>query len=192
MKPNQFTTMLNLETSKKDTYTESNESVLKIYCDMDGVLTDFDKRFKEVHPWGPKKFTEKNGKDEFWELVDDRGVGFWVGMEWMEDGKTLWEYLKSNHNVELLSSPSRAEHSRLGKRLWVRNHKLGAKLNLAYSKNKKKYAAPNHVLIDDRKDNIEGWESEGGIGILHTSAEDTITKLLHIVAKHGREKRTNS
>jgi hypothetical protein len=190
--PNQSQMENNLKTSKKDTYTESNESVLNIYCDMDGVLTDFDKRFKEIHPWGPKKFTEKNGKDEFWELVDGRGVGFWVGMEWMEDGKTLWEYLKANHNVELLSSPSRAEHSRLGKRLWVRNHKLGAKLNLAYSYNKKKYAAPNHVLIDDRKDNIEGWESEGGIGILHTSTEDTITKLLHIVAKHGREKRTNS
>ena len=192
MKPNQFTTMLNLETSKKDTYTESNESVLKIYCDMDGVLVDFNKRFGELSAWGPEKFIEKNGLDEFWELIDGRGVGFWVGMEWMEDGKTLWEYLKSNHNVELLSSPSRAENSRLGKRLWVRNHKLGVKLNLAYSKNKKKYAAPNHVLIDDRKDNIEDWESKGGVGILHTSAEDTITKLLHIVAKHGREKRTNS
>ena len=188
----QFTTMPSLETSKKDTYTKSNESVLKIYCDMDGVLVDFNKRFGELSAWGPEKFIEKNGLDEFWELIDGRGVGFWVGMEWMEDGKTLWEYLKSNHSVELLSSPSRAENSRLGKRLWVRNHKLGAKLNLAYSYNKKKYAAPNHVLIDDRKDNIEGWESEGGIGILHTSAEDTITKLLHIVAKHGREKRTNS
>ena len=182
----------NSETSKKDTSTKSNESMLKIYCDMDGVLTDFDKQFSEIHPWGPTKFTEKNGKDEFWELVDGRGVGFWVGMPWMEDGKTLWEYLKSNHEVELLSSPSRAEHSRLGKRLWVRNHKLGAKLNLAYSHNKKKYAAPNHVLIDDRKDNIEGWESEGGIGILHTSTEDTIAKLLNIVAQYGREERTNS
>ena len=166
--------------------------MLKIYCDMDGVLTDFDKQFSEIHPWNPTKFTEKNGKDEFWELIDGRGVGFWVGMKWMEDGKILWEYLKTNHNVELLSSPSRAEHSRLGKRLWVRNHKLGAKLNLAYSHNKKKYAAPNHVLIDDRKDNIEGWESEGGIGILHTSAEDTISKLLNIVAQYGRKERTNS
>tara|TARA_Y100001972_G_scaffold126479_1_gene180329 strand:- start:61 stop:618 length:558 start_codon:yes stop_codon:yes gene_type:complete len=185
MKQNQSTIMSNLDVSNEVTYTKSNESVLKIYCDMDGVLTDFNKQFSEIHPWGPKKFEEKNGKDEFWELVDDRGVGFWVGMEWMEDGKVLWEYLKANHDVELLSSPSRAEHSRLGKRLWVRNHKLGAKLNLAYSYNKKKYAAPNHVLIDDRKDNIKGWESEGGIGILHTSAEDTIAKLLNIVAQHG-------
>jgi len=57
---------------------------------------------------------------------------------------------------------------------------------LAYSYNKKKYAAPNHVLIDDRKDNIEGWESEGGVGILHTSAEDTIAKLLNIVYEFNK------
>ena len=174
MKLNQFTTMPNSETSKKATYTESNESVLKIYCDMDGVLVDFNKRFGELSAWGPEKFIEKNGLDEFWELIDGRGVGFWVGMEWMEDGKQLWNTLKENFEVELLSSPSRAENSRLGKRLWVRNHKLGAKLNLAYSKNKKKYAAPNHVLIDDRKDNIEDWENAGGVGILHTSTENTI------------------
>ena len=161
--------------SEKVTSTKSNESNFKIYCDMDGVLTDFDKQFTDsISPWKPKQFIDKNGLNEFWEEIDGRGVGFWVGMKWMEDGKQLWNLLKENFEVELLSSPSRAENSRLGKRLWVRNHKLGVKLNLAYSKNKQKYAAPNHVLIDDRKDNIEDWESKGGIGILHTSTENTI------------------
>ena len=164
----------NLKTSKKDTSTKSNESKWKIYCDMDGVLVDFNKRFGELSAWGPEKFIEKNGLNEFWELIDGRGVGFWVGMEWMEDGKELWSLLKENFEVELLSSPSRAENSRLGKRLWVRNHKLGVKLNLEYSRSKHKYAAPNHILIDDRKDNIEDWESKGGVGILHTSTENTI------------------
>jgi hypothetical protein len=150
---------------------------------MDGVLVDFDKQFTEsISPWKPKQFIDKNGLDEFWKEIDSRGVGYWVGMDWMPDGKTLWEFLVVNYkNVELLSSPSRSEHSRLGKRLWVRNHKLGKKLNLAYSHNKQKYAASNHVLIDDRKDLIEEWESQGGIGILHTSAEDTINKLLNVL-----------
>ena len=124
---------------------------------MDGVLTDFDKQFSEIHPWSTTKFTEKNGKDEFWELIDGRGVGFWVGMDWMEDGKELFKFITENFHVELLSSPSRAEHSRLGKRLWVRNHKLGVKLNLAYSYHKQKYAAPSHILIDDRKEGGKEW-----------------------------------
>ena len=34
-----------------------------------------------------------------------------------------------------------------------------------------------NVLIDDRPKNIEAWENAGGIGILHTSAKETINKL---------------
>jgi len=183
--------MNNLEVSDEVTSTKLKESNYKIYCDMDGVLTDFDKQFTDsISPWKPKPFIDKNGLDEFWKEIDSRGVGFWVGMKWMEDGKSLFEFLKNYKDVELLSSPSRSENSRLGKRLWVRNHKLGVKLNLAYSKNKQKYAAPNHILIDDRRDNIEDWESRGGIGILHTSAAETISQLLDI--HHNGKKRTNS
>lgn len=165
-----------------DTLTKLNESNYKIYCDMDGVLTDFDKQFTDsISPWKPKQFIDKNGLDEFWNEIDSRGVGFWVGMKWMEDGKSLFEFLKNYKDVELLSSPSRSEHSRLGKRLWVRNHKLGIKLNLEYSKNKQKHAAENHILIDDRKDNIERWETAGGIGILHTTTENTIACLKKLI-----------
>jgi hypothetical protein len=76
--------------------------------------------------------------------------------------KELFEFLKNYKDVELLSSPSLSENSRLGKRLWVKNNKLGVKLNLEYSKNKQKHAAPTHILIDDRKDIIERWEDAGG------------------------------
>ena len=44
-------------------------------------------------------------------------------------------------------------------------------------KEKYQYAAPNHILIDDRLVSIEPWVNAGGIGILHTSAVDTIEQL---------------
>ena len=189
---NQSTTSPNSTVLNEDTSTKLKELKYKIYCDMDGVLVNFNKRFNKLTSSNPTQYREENGIDKFWEVIDNEGVGFWVGIEWMDDGKILWEYLKSNFkDVELLSSPSRAENSRLGKRLWVRNHKLGVKLNLEYSRSKHKYAAPNHVLIDDREDIIKDWESKGGIGILHTSAENTIVKLLNIVA-NGRKERANS
>ena len=150
----------------------------KIYSDMDGVLTDFDKSFEKYSKGiPPREYEKKFGKEGFWELIDGQGkVGFWVGMPWMEDGKDYWNYIK-DYDVELLSSPSRSETSRLGKRLWVRNNLPGIKLHLAQAYNKKNYAEPNHILIDDRKSNIEQWREAGGIGILHTSASDTIKQL---------------
>ena len=150
----------------------------KIYSDMDGVLTDFDKSFEKYSKGiPPREYEKKFGKDGFWKLIDGEGkVGFWVGMPWMEDGKQYWDYIK-NYDVELLSSPSRSETSRLGKRLWVRNNLPGIKLHLAQAYNKKNYAEPNHILIDDRESNIEQWKEAGGVGILHKNANDTIKQL---------------
>ena len=148
----------------------------KIFSDMDGVITDFNNRYKKYAGMMPAEYEKKFGKDKFWELADAEGVAFWVGMPWMEDGKQYWDYIKK-YDVELLSSPSRSETSRLGKRLWVRNNLPGIKLTLAQAYNKQNYAAPNHILIDDRESNIDEWRSKGGIGILHTSAADTIQQL---------------
>ena len=150
----------------------------KIYSDMDGVLTDFNKSFEKYSKgMPPRDYEKKFGKDKFWELIDGKGkVGFWAGMPWMEDGKQYWDYIK-DYDTELLSSPSRSSTSRLGKRLWVKNNMPGIKLTLAQAHAKQNYAAPNHILIDDRKSNIDQWISQGGIGILHTSAADTIQQL---------------
>ena len=153
------------------------QTTYKIFSDMDGVLTDFDTRFKKYSDGiAPSDYEKQYGKEKFWELADGPGVAFWVGMPWMEDGKKYWNYIK-NYDVELLSSPSRSQTSRLGKRLWVRNNIPGVKLTLAQARNKQNYAEPNHILIDDRKSNIDQWKAQGGIGILHTSADDTINQL---------------
>ena len=155
----------------------NEQTTYKIFSDMDGVLTDFDTRFKKYSDGiAPSDYEKQYGKEKFWELADGPGVAFWVGMPWMEDGKKYWDYIK-NYDVELLSSPSRSQTSRLGKRLWVRNNMPGVKLTLAQARNKQNYAAPNHILIDDRKSNIDQWKAQGGIGILHTSADDTINQL---------------
>ena len=39
------------------------------------------------------------------------------------------------------------------------------------------FAFEGSVLIDDRIKNIESWEAHGGIGILHTSAAETIKEM---------------
>ena len=149
----------------------------EIYSDMDGVLTDFDKAFMEVSGGiFPSEYEKSFGKDGFWKLIDAEGAEFWEEMPWMVDGKNYWNYIKE-YNPTLLSSPSRSSTSRLGKRLWVKNNLPDTKLILAQAKDKQNYAQSNRILIDDRPSNIDQWRSQGGIGILHTSASDTIKQL---------------
>jgi len=151
----------------------------KIYCDMDGVLTNFDKRFKDINPehLSAAQYQTKYGTEKFWDLIDeDNKVKFWVGMEWMPDSKQLWDYIKDKKPT-LLSAPSKKPQSRLGKRLWVKNNLPGTPLILASAEKKQNYSGGNKILIDDRPDNISQWRSQGGIGILHTSTADTIKQL---------------
>ncbi len=148
-----------------------------IYSDMDGVLVDFNERFKRFSKGiPPTEYEQKFGKDKFWELVDGIGVRFWVGMDWMSDGKQLWNYIKE-YNPTLLSSPSRSNYSRIGKRIWRKRNLPSTKLVLARAANKQNYADPNSILIDDRESNIDQWIKAGGIGILHTDTASTINKL---------------
>ena len=53
----------------------------KIYCDMDGVLTDFESRFDHFTGMNPQEYERKYGEAQFWHLIDSEiGVRFWVGM----------------------------------------------------------------------------------------------------------------
>ena len=138
----------------------------KIYCDMDGVLTDFVTRFDHFSGMHPQEYEKKFGIEQFWHLIDTKiGVRFWVGMPWMPQGKKLWDFIKP-YQPDLLTSPSRHDTSRLGKNLWVRNNlNPKPKVIFAYSADKQRYANENSILIDDKKSNINEWASKGGIAI---------------------------
>ena len=147
----------------------------KIYCDMDGVIADFERGYEELTGIDLQGEFKPEGK-EFWDPISKAGVGFWAGLKWMPDGQQLWDYIKP-HKPKLLSAPSREDSSRIGKHVWVKHKIPGTKLILRYADKKKQLASPTSILIDDRIKNIEDWESAGGIGILHINAANTISQL---------------
>lgn len=149
-----------------------------VFCDMDGVLTDFEKRFTSLNPekLSPAQYQTKYSIEEFWKLIDSYKEKFWSEMSWMSDGKDLWEYIKK-YNPTLLSAPSRKSSSRYGKKLWVEKNTPGAELILSAADKKQNYSGRNKILIDDRPDNIKQWRAQGGKGILHTNTANTIKQL---------------
>ena len=40
---------------------------------MDGVICDFESRFKSLQQLNPKEFIQKEGNDKFWEVIDEEG-----------------------------------------------------------------------------------------------------------------------
>jgi len=148
----------------------------EIYCDLDGVLSNFDSRFQQYGNMSPAKYEEKFGKEKFWKVVDDQGEQFWSQMNWMKDGKELWSYIKK-YKPTLLSAPSRANSSRVGKHKWVKQHLPNTKLILVDAANKQNYSSFHKLLIDDNSKNIDQWRAKGGTGILHKSANQTISEL---------------
>lgn len=137
----------------------------KIYCDMDGVLTDFDKQFEKVVGVPPREFDKTHSQSEFWSEIETTGLNYWTQMEWMPGGKKLWGFIKK-YDVEILSAPSRSKSSVEGKQEWVsKNLSPKPKLNLVKASDKQKFANSTTILIDDKQENIDQWKAAGGIGI---------------------------
>ena len=147
-----------------------------IYCDMDGVLTDFDKAYFELTGVRSDVAKQKLEPQQFWFPIKNAGRNWWKNMDWNPGGKKLWAYIRKYDPI-LLSAPSQERSSKVGKRGWVNDNLSGTKLIMTSSHNKKKYATPKSILIDDTKRNIDDWNGSDGIGIHHTSTSKTINEL---------------
>jgi hypothetical protein len=152
----------------------------KIYLDMDGVISDFAKRFKEVYGVSPKG--ERNKKDFysfFSRFVKDQ---HFTTLEPMSDYFPLIEYLKNiDVPVEILSSTGRPEsHIEVSRQKgnWLDKHNIPFKRNFVPGKQLKyKFATPNSIIIDDTLSVIDDWKQAGGIPIHHKNARDTMVLL---------------
>jgi hypothetical protein len=167
-----------LETTKKP----------RIYVDMDKVIVDFPGAFFTKMGCSPEEYESKVGKSAFWNLIKSWGDEFWATLPWMPDGKELWNYVLKYEPIIL--SAAMASYQRKGKAEWLKNevgytdkpieHPLSWKGQSKIIFHKDKFAFvidPTDILIDDTPRKIDGWINNGGVGILHKSAQDTIAKL---------------
>ena len=155
----------------------------QIYCDMDGVLVDF------------VKYTSDNlgkpFKDEYWtELPTD----MFYQMPPMSDAKVLWNFIGKYDPFILTAVPRKSpergpvsERAASDKKRWMKKHFRvnDARIYAVLRKHKSNFAKdgrdgrPN-LLIDDHKKNVDLFIKAGGLGIVHTSARNTIKELIKI------------
>lgn len=176
---------------------EQSESFI-VFCDMDGVMCDFDLQFTQMIGSSPKEFESQYGTLKFWNEIVNKGELFWSSMEKMPDFNQLKDGIvkivnDNNLDLQVLTSTSgnwiiknhpRDEAKEVirniekGKLEWLRNNWSGLKVNFSGSGGSKaKFAKPNSCLIDDLSKNIESFEAAGGKGIIHTTASKSLNDL---------------
>lgn len=151
--------------------------ITKIYLDMDGVIADFNKRYRERYKMEPSEADERGEFNRFFDkFIND---GEFATLDLMPDAMDLINYLRSlSVPTEILSSTASEKRDgaiRPQKLEWLSKHKIEFNPILVPGKrHKKDYSNANSILIDDTPVNIDQWRREGGIGILHTDAVSTI------------------
>jgi 5'(3')-deoxyribonucleotidase len=152
---------------------ESQElaSTSTIYVDMDGVLADF------FGDWA-----KLMGKDH-WTKIDDISPAlqkirdtedFWLNLPLTDNAKNLLMLIKDvKGEYNILSSPLPDDpNSEPHKREWIKkNLNFFLPKDVIITHDKARYATtedgtPN-ILIDDYGQNIQKWESAGGVGFKH-------------------------
>jgi len=152
---------------------------MKIYVDMDGVLTNFEDAVRDLgQGQGLKQDATEEEKNQMYRAIDKAGVTFWENMKWAPDGKKLWNALKK-YNPVLLSSPAQFRGAPSGKLTWVNREIPGTSLFLEDQKSF--YADSDAILIDDMLKNVSAWRECGGVGIHHKDADTTLAELKEIL-----------
>ncbi|MFV0627193.1 MAG: 5' nucleotidase, NT5C type [Alphaproteobacteria bacterium] len=145
-----------------------------IFCDMDGVLVDFEEGFFDVHG----KYPSELSHSEMWQIVLDN-ENHWLDLPPMKDAQELINFLAQYEYQILTGLPIQGfDKADKEKKLWIEKH-ISKELPVicCLSRDKHIYCQKGDILIDDRKGMISDWEEAGGIGILHETSEKTISEL---------------
>lgn len=158
-----------------------------IYLDMDGVLCDFEGRYIDLFKEMPGATRERKEFSRNWtDFV--LGQNFSTLDNW-PGAKTLLDYVTEvaqnrNITVKILTSSGGHKYHDIVKEQkmqWLKNNGIHYEAIVVPGRRKKAaYATPSSILIDDTADVIDVFNEEGGIGILHKNAINTV-KLLDIL-----------
>ena len=157
----------------------SEISKYKIFVDLDGVMSNLNK-FVMQHTG--RSFHELRSEHKFTDFVQRyraKHGSLFDRLEKMPDADILWGYIETHRPNILTATGPLYEEGAKEKIAWVRKNLngFGRIYTVVSGKDKYRYASPDSIIIDDTPVAINNWRQVGGIGILHTSARETINTL---------------
>jgi 5'(3')-deoxyribonucleotidase len=146
-----------------------------VFCDLDGVLADFERGFINKF----KKTPDEVNPSVMWSAII-RSNTFFETLPWMPKARELWEEIRQYDPIILTGIP-RSVKAAEQKRKWCAKN-LGSDIHVitCSTKDKPKFCLSGSLLIDDRTDNLNAWNSKGGRFILYDeSFFENIVERIH-------------
>lgn len=164
-----------------------------IFCDMDGVLSDFVAGYKYIVGRTPEDVRgsgEKGLYSMYWDTFVDAD-GF-TRLPQMPDAHVLVDYLNSlpsnKFNICILSSAGgfhRQKDVAKQKIRWLSLHNIHWPVVIVPGRRYKAgFARPGDLIIDDTLDVITDFKYNEGLGIHHTDIDKTLRQLDHYIEYH--------
>lgn len=151
---------------------------MQIWCDMDGVVADFDRGYELVmgKPLPPRNLRTE---DLDWDAIRARAPEFFRNLPLMPDAHELWDYIAPRGAKILTGVPAVLSASDNQKIDWARDSLDVPDHRIVCCRANKKFlhCHPGDILIDDWEKYRPLWERAGGWWITHTSAASTIKQL---------------
>lgn len=155
-----------------------------IYLDMDGVIADFTKRYKELYRMEPREAEKKKQFNKFFdEFIATSQFASLDLMPGTMDAITFLRKLNvPTHILSSTASEERYDAISNQKLIWLQRHGITFNANFVPGKRHKyKFAGPDKIIIDDTESVIDQWREAGGIGILHKDWPSTMVMLRQYV-----------
>jgi hypothetical protein len=149
-----------------------------IFCDLDGVLADFDQGIKNHF----NKHIHELNPAVMWDAIN-KSESFFETLPWMPKGRELWEQIREYHPIILTGIPKGNCTASKQKIRWCQRE-LGPDVHVitCYSKDKPNFCLLKSILIDDRSDNLQPWNENGGKFILYH--ESHLHEIVKKIARH--------
>lgn len=156
-----------------------------IYLDLDGVLADFDLYCRALLGKSLNQFPDS---ESGWNALGEHKQTIFRHLKPMQDAKDLVNGVTMlandyGYHVGVLTAipkHGRVPHAKRHKKEWLYNNfpQLLDDFNIApFAEDKQKHCVVGDILIDDSELNIPQWRNVGGVGILHTSAINSLVEL---------------